>query len=475
MTTYVPGLTSYTASEISRLFLFYKAGGTSDAYKVINATIKSADKALSATARPYMHIATSGDEVHSGSGSNTGDTAAQSAQAHALALSYAITGKSAYGTQAKQLLLGWAKTNIPDGDPIANASLLKVVQAYDLLRGTCTTSEKATVDSWLSGIADAIITGQAHAKAEHSMTAANNHQSWALLEVGSIGAALGNDTYMHYLTDNFLPHIGVNLASQPGEPAHLGMDYHQRDALHYVAYNLEALTEAAILVDRMGHLPGNPYGIHYNPFTAEANGASLAHTFNALLPYLTGEKQSTREYADSLNRNDALRIAKGDLSTTFDPSDALGVLEAADYFGHKIGGHTISQLTSDILKSDGKLSLPASLPDLDFLQNSVASPYYATPTLKIATDGKTHSIEAHGESENFQFYKNTGKTAIHGFSTDDTLFISSKMYATAQEAASHVKYAGGNATLALDGHNAVTLTGIAAHSLTAEDFHIFAG
>jgi hypothetical protein len=487
MTLATQGLASYSSTEISNLADLYRSG-SADEIKLISGMVRTAQKAMLEAPHAAASIVTSGAAVKSGTAASTSDVAHQSANAYALATAYGVTGDAKYLTQAKSYVLQWAKVNKASGDSVANEPLLKMFQSYDLIRGKMTLTERATVDKWMSGIADKLIAQHKADVAGHSMMAINNHHSFDLLEVGTIGAVLGRADYIHYVTDasGFLQHIGTNLKSFAGEPAHLGVDYDQRHAIHYVAYNMEALTKLAVLVDHIADLPGNPYGIHYNPFTVEVNGASIEHTLGALLPYAAGEKQSLNEFSGSHDANDALRLANGSLDKIFQPGDALDALESADYFGHSltVNGHSynFAQLVGAILKSEGKTVVSAALPTMDFLDNRIESDHYAAPTapsatqtIKVATDDGVHHLDAGSGTIEFTFYKHTGDTQIDHFGASDMLNISSKIYASAADALSHVTYSGGGAHLALDGASQVTLLGVADHALDAHNFHIFAG
>jgi len=486
------GLASYTPTEIASLASTYHAGGTSDTITVLNSIVSSANSVLNVTPQPASTIVTSGTAAQTGQIANTGTVSTQASEAYSLALAYEVTGNTSYLTQAKSFLLSWAQTNVPIGDPIANAGLLPMFKAYDLISSQFSAAGQTTISNWMSGIANAIITTQTQAASSGSDTAINNHESFALLEVGTIGAVLGNNTFIHYLTDNFQNHIGVNLQSIAGEPPYLGVDYQERDAYHYVAYNLQALGQAAILMDQFSHVSGNPYGITYNPFTVQVNGASIENTLDVLLPFATGQQQSLNEFQNSTDPNDATRLANGSLSSVFQPSDAIAALEAADYFGHTVNdpltgqSYNLAQVTASILQNEEKLTLPAALPDQAFLQNDITSSYDTTPpaggsggtttppvTIKVPTSSGHQTYDASAGNDTFTFYKHTGQTTINHFGGGDILNIESKIYTSTAQALSHVQYSGGNAVLALDTGNSITLVGVADHALTASDFHIF--
>jgi hypothetical protein len=506
------GLISHTTNEINALKSIYAAGGSAGTFVVASDILRDANIALSHAVQPSQHVVTSGG---SGQGASTSFVSHQSGDAWAAAMAYQMTGSASYLSKAKSFVLGWAQTNIPDSSPIANDAFMDMFKAYDLIRGNFTSAERTTVDHWLSGIADALIAGQAAAAASGSVTAGNNYRSHALLEVGAIGMALGNAEYIHYAADNFLTHVGNNLASFVGEPPHLGVDYHQRHAYHYVAYNLEALTELAVMLDRLGHVAGNPYGINYNPFTTQVNGASLELTLKALLPFASGEQQSLHEFEGSTNPNDAIRIAQGTLSSVFHPDDALPSVEAAQYFAHTVTdtstGHSynLAQVASGVLQGINHSVLTTDMPTQSFLLNDIDHGLFGNNNANtlngsagddlifsfkgndvirgnagndtIYGDSGTDTISGGtgndalyggAGSDKFFFNRNTGHDVVHDFASVDSVYISRQIYTSVSQIMSHVEYTGGNALIHLDGSNTVTLAGVSSETLHAYNFHL---
>lgn len=376
------GIASLTPVEINRLAEYN--GGKSEESKSIKKIISSAGKALEKEPVPFATITTSGNNIKTGKKSNSKEVEEQANSAYALALAYAVTGEKAYFEKAKYYLLGWARINHPDGDSVAVAKLIPMFMAYDLIRDKFETYDAKIIDGWLKGIGRAVISGQRQAIAENSPRAINNHRSYALLILATIGCITGEQEFIRYATDKsgFLSHIGENLASFAGEPEGSGVDYHQRKAYHYVAYNLRALGKLAIILDRLAHMPGNPYAIDYNPYMVEVKGASLLKTLYTLLPYAAGEKNSMAEFEGSDNKNDLERLKNGSLNRSFSRKDAIPALEAAGYFfvavrnpssGEK---YDLAQIVRDILaEAKGGQPLPTSMPTISFLINRVISPY----------------------------------------------------------------------------------------------------
>jgi hypothetical protein len=376
------GIASLTLVETHKLAEYY--GGKSEEAKAVNKIVNSAEKALQETPAPLASITTSGGSIKTGEKSNSKAVEKQAKASYTLALAYAITEKEAYFEKVKQYLLGWARVNQPDGDPVATAKLIPMFMAYDLVRDKISPDNMEMIDGWLKATGQAVISSQRQAIAENSPRAVNNHRSHALLILSVIGCVTGEQKFIHYVADKsgFLEHIGNNLASFPGEPEGAGVDYHQRKAYHYVAYNLQALGKLAIILDRLSRLPGNPYGIDYNPFMVEVKGASLLKALYALLPYATWDKINMDEFGGTENKNDLKRLENGSLAKSFKRKDAVAALEAADYFFAAVKdpvsgkSYNLAQLTLDILAEmkSGSLKTP-SFPTQQFFINRILSPY----------------------------------------------------------------------------------------------------
>ncbi len=377
------GTASLTAAEAASLAKAL-ADENSDKAKAVQEIIADADKAMKEVPEPDIKVITSGKTAKTGEKSNSTHTKKETRNAYMLGLAYAMTGRRLYLDQARRYLLAWSAVNEPEGDSIAEMKFVPMFRDYDLVRAKLSSGDRSQIDGWLRGIADAVIADQSQARAKDVARGINNHRSYALLIVGMIGSVLDEPRYIHYVVDKqgFLAHIQDNLHSFKGETAGFGYDYHQRKAVHYVAYNLQALGSLAVLLDRLRHVTGNPYHIDYNPYTVEVGGASLLKTLRGFLPYAAGEKEATHEFEGSLDVNDQKRLRSGALKTTFDRKDVVPVLESADYFFPVLKdertGHTydMAAIAAAIIQESKKgLSMPEKFPTPEFLVNKATSPY----------------------------------------------------------------------------------------------------
>ncbi|MCK9605040.1 MAG: alginate lyase family protein [Methylomonas sp.] len=100
-------------------------------------------------------------------------------------------------------------------------------------------------------------------------------------------------------------------------------DFYQRNALHYVVYDLDPLLQAALI--------SHANGFHENlyEYTAE-NGAQLAHAMKWLLPFAEGESLH-KEFVNSSVSFDARRAKAGlkDYSGNWEPIRSKGLFRLA--------------------------------------------------------------------------------------------------------------------------------------------------
>lgn len=377
------GIASLTDAEVRKLAGFYKEGKASDKVNILGRIVRHAQKALQKEPEPFSHVVTSGSQIKTGKTSNSSQAHKQSNDVYMLALAYAITGEDAYFEKARHYLLRWAQVHQPEGDSVAAVKFVPMFRAYDLIRGRLAAPDREVIDGWLSKTGLAVLADQEIARKEGAARGVNNHRSHALLILAVIGCTTGQERFIHYVTDKsgFLDHIGKNLATFDTEPPGAGLDYHQRKAYHYVAYNLRALGQLAVLLDRLAHLPGNPYAIHYRPYTVGVSGASLIKTLRILLPYAAGEKTHATEFEGTHNKNDLKRLENGSLHAVFNRKDAVPALESAAYFFAAIKAPSSgkryfpAQLIADILADMGKPPSSPTYPTVGFLINRVRSPY----------------------------------------------------------------------------------------------------
>lgn len=252
----------------------------------------------------------------------------------ALGYAYAVSKDPAYANQARRYLLAWAGVNHSVGNPINDTNLEQPIVTYDVVRDSCSAQDRDAIDHWLLEAANAEIETASSPK----MPAKNNWHTHRLKIVGLIGLALRDDRLTRYAIDGLRNHIDVNLDSDGA-----GLDFHERDALHYHLYTLQPMLALAIAAR---HIAPGLYGFE------SPRGCSIRMGVQFLLPFCDGRKTHA-EFVKSRVAFDKKRAASGDPHYTagrlFEPKEGATVLTLASYFDPRLGPLAL-KLTSESAK-----------------------------------------------------------------------------------------------------------------------------
>src|SRR5262249_35545974 len=161
----------------------------------------------------------------------------------ALGYCYALTEKSAYGANARALILAWVRVYETDGNPINETEFVRLMRGYDLTRGLFSTDERGQTDRWLLRMAEKEKT-EIHPE---SNSAKNNHMSRGVKIIGHSAYLLPDVALGRWFADESSHHLERNL-----NPDGTMFDFHHRAALHYLVYYLLPLVEPAIAADKNG-------------------------------------------------------------------------------------------------------------------------------------------------------------------------------------------------------------------------------
>jgi len=197
---------------------------------------------------------------------------------------------------ARRFLLGWVDTYTPDLNPIDETNLDALIDSYTILADRLDGAERDRVNAWLRKWGWDYVAAIAHAPRPGG-TWTNNWQSHRIKLVTMIAAATGDDKLFAEARRLFRQQIAVNLLPD-GQVA----DFAERDALHYVVYDLEPLLRAA--------LAARAYKDEDWYHWTAPGGASIAKSVAWLTPYATGE-QTHEEFVHSKVPFDAQRAAAG--------------------------------------------------------------------------------------------------------------------------------------------------------------------
>jgi hypothetical protein len=278
---------------------------------------QTADDALSATPNPIPLIQSqgrlAGDPVKERTWKSLGDMPKLECLGYALA----VTKNSAYADKIREYVLAWAGTNHSAGDPIDDTNLQGLLIAYDMARDSLSAHDRNAVDLYLHGVAEAEIkTGQSDAH-----TNINNWNSHRIKVVGLIAFTLHDQTLIDHTVKAYRRQIQVNLL-----PDGSSIDFHERDALRYHAYDLTPLLTVAIAARNNG--------IDLYNYRAPS-GSSLPLAVAFLIPFANGS-ETHAEFVHSTVPLDRKRAENGQSEyksgTIWDPRDALPTLERAELF-----------------------------------------------------------------------------------------------------------------------------------------------
>lgn len=240
---------------------------------------------------------------------------------YALALAYKIEGEKAYLNKTKDLLLNWATVNRPMENPINDTKFERAFEAYDLVKNELTKIDNETIKSWLSFMAYKELNHPFFSKKKPG-SPTSNWNSHRIKVIGMIAYAINDDSLKNFINTALPSQIATNLYADGS-----GMDFKERDALHYQVYTLEPLVKLAIVVNRATKKDF----YHY----VSVVGSSLQKSMEFLVPYTTGEK-THKEFVNSKTAFDKKRALNKESNfitgALYQPSHGLNLFSMATYF-----------------------------------------------------------------------------------------------------------------------------------------------
>ena len=151
-----------------------------------------------------------------------------------------IPGRSDYLDHARSIVHAWAGLNQPTGQPIDETRLDGFLWGLDLLRGK---GDDPAVTAWIERWHASARAWKFGPKTEY-----NNHKTHHLKIVLMLDKLLARDADYRKDLRAAAEHLKVNLANPDGS----SLDYHERDALHYHVFDLEAWEEIALVTGCCG-------------------------------------------------------------------------------------------------------------------------------------------------------------------------------------------------------------------------------
>lgn len=224
------------------------------------------------------------------------------------ALAWRLSADGRYLRQVDAYLSAWAHTYQPDFNPIDETNLDGLIDAYVLASSGLSMETRNATRTLLRTLGEGYIEriGQFRGPARGTQT--NNWQSHRVKLVAMTAAALGDtgmlkkarELFQRQVADNILPNGEV-------------IDFRERDALHYVVYDLQPLVVAAMAAQPF---EANADWLHYT--TPE--GASIAKALDWLRPFAEGQRTHQEFVHTSVKFDrDRAQVGEAGYSGVWDP------------------------------------------------------------------------------------------------------------------------------------------------------------
>lgn len=232
---------------------------------------------LDTSPHPMAHVHTQGLLPHQG----IHDASATAERDWPLALSAAVawrlSGKPALLHQVTRYLDAWAGTYRPDFNPIDETNLAELFQAYVLTRDALPIATRTATAALIRHMAEGYLARLRQKAGSIYINDINNWQSHRIKLLAVSAAALGDPALVTAAREALMTQVAANI-----RPDGRTVDFVQRDALHYVTYDLEPLVQAALAL--------SPYGKDNLLQAHSATGSSLAAALDWLAPYAKGQR-----------------------------------------------------------------------------------------------------------------------------------------------------------------------------------------
>ncbi|MDQ7979061.1 alginate lyase family protein [Paraburkholderia sp. SARCC-3016] len=232
------------------------------------------------------------------------------------ALAWRATGDERYLKYVDRVLYAWVTTYQPSFNPIDESPFEGLILAYDMTASALPVKTRNAAMAFLTKLANGYIAQIDAQPRPLTGTFRNNWQSHRVKLISMAAFTLDNRKMIDAAQRLFIEHINDNIA-----PDGSTVDFAERDALHYVTYDLQPLVVAALAARR--------HNRNWLPQRAPS-GATLAAALAWLTPYATGAKTHD-EFVHSQVPFDAKRREAGMPGFTgpWNPKDAAELFHLA--------------------------------------------------------------------------------------------------------------------------------------------------
>ncbi|WP_241024389.1 alginate lyase family protein [Burkholderia sp. Ac-20365] len=282
----------------------------------VKALVSNVQAQLNAPAHAVPRLHTEGTLPHEGIYDQSKEAEKDLDLLRDAALAWRATSDDRYLKLVDRLLYAWVTTYQPSFNPIDETPFEGLILAYDMTASALPVKTRNATMAFLTKLANGYIAQIDAQKRPLTGTFRNNWQSHRVKLISMAAFTLDNRKLIESAQRLYVEHINDNIA-----PDGTTVDFGERDALHYVTYDLQPLVTAALAARR-----------HNRNWLNERapGGATLAAALNWLTPYATGEK-THEEFVHSSVPFDAKRREAGlpGYSGQWDPKNAAELYHLA--------------------------------------------------------------------------------------------------------------------------------------------------
>jgi len=282
----------------------------------VKALVSNVQAHLTEPAHAVRQLHTEGTLPHEGIYDQSEDAEKDLDLLRDAALAWRATSDDRYLKLVDRLLYAWVTTYEPSFNPIDETPFEGLILAYDMTASALPVKTRNATMAFLTKLANGYITQIDAQKRPLTGTFRNNWQSHRVKLIAMAAFTLDNRKMIDAAQRLYIEHINDNIA-----PDGTTVDFGERDALHYVTYDLQPLVTAALAARR-----------HNRNWLNERapGGATLAAALNWLTPYANGTKTHD-EFVHSSVPFDAKRREAGmpSYSGQWDPKNAAELYHLA--------------------------------------------------------------------------------------------------------------------------------------------------
>jgi hypothetical protein len=254
--------------------------------------IRFADRAIERPPKPLARVHVEGTLPHQGIYDESNEAKRDWPIALDFALAYRLTGTERYRLQAERYLASWIERYVVSFNPIDETELDQLILVHDLLQGRLAPATETAMRRFLHTMA----MGYGERMRGQKKIDTGNWQSHRIKLMTLAAFALDDKSLIADARGLFQAHVARNIMADGSV-----WDFAERDALHYVTYDLEPLAVAA--------LAAKAHGEDWYAYEAPGSG-SLEKALAWLVPYAEG-RQSHQEFVNSRVKFDSVRRDAG--------------------------------------------------------------------------------------------------------------------------------------------------------------------